>query len=719
MAWKIGISRSLNVSNTGNWDGQAAEDHIFAWAGWPDDPDPGKARKAFLFYNSDAPENKGSYKFPIADVVDGELVVERSGLAAAASRLSQKISDVPEELIAKAVKIKDYYFAKANKESKKKSETDEGVWDFVITKASLGADGVKRWAATVSKFEVDGEGDEVTKAFYEKVIDKIDKGIHPYPALVVSHYDDGRADVALEPVPEVFKAGIATALYVDGDKPKAKGIFTDSPLGNAAYEAIKSDLASKLPHEERARISMAFRPDIDNGIEKADDGHLKYTDGIIRHFALTRVPIVKETEIMVQKSSVVRKTRFDDAKTIVGEELATELDKAYKSISKSKSATEDTLIEKAKTGDAAQKHMINGKFSMGDCISTKLSEGKDRKQAIAICLSMAQDKPTLKMDMMEMFDIEACKQEYIDKGFSVAAAEAACMSQMMKLNDMMQGEGETTMNMQKAALAPTLSEAIALYVKEGKTSEEATKLYKSEEAVKARILDAAQRGDLDAIVKAVVSDDEITIVKANEDAEKVAEVAAKSVNQTAVQEKSETVEKTEATEATTGESKLDKSEVTEVEKGVEKTEPNKEKAETASTETANPTDSLITMFKATLANEALSRTEKTAVLNTVLDQLGSIAKAGIQNTPATAEDQAMLLKSAMQEAMKPVMTQLVLLETKNAELEAIVKSGLVTPRSKQLIHTQQIEKSGITGDTGGALNASQIAEATVRPAIRY
>jgi hypothetical protein len=71
--WKVGAARDLTILERGSWDGAAAGARIFSWAGWDDNPDPAKARKGFLLYDADAPELKGSYKLPFADVVDGEL----------------------------------------------------------------------------------------------------------------------------------------------------------------------------------------------------------------------------------------------------------------------------------------------------------------------------------------------------------------------------------------------------------------------------------------------------------------------------------------------------------------------------------------------------------------------------------------------------------------------------------------------------------------------
>ena len=61
------------------WDGNAAEKRVRAWAGAEDKPNE-RYRKAFLWYDKEAPENFGSYKFPIADVIRGQLKAVPRGI---------------------------------------------------------------------------------------------------------------------------------------------------------------------------------------------------------------------------------------------------------------------------------------------------------------------------------------------------------------------------------------------------------------------------------------------------------------------------------------------------------------------------------------------------------------------------------------------------------------------------------------------------------------
>jgi len=71
------------------WDRAKAEKRVRAWAGGGDDlenMDWRKYRKAFLWYDSEAPENITSYKLQIGDIIDGELyAIPRAIFAAAAA----------------------------------------------------------------------------------------------------------------------------------------------------------------------------------------------------------------------------------------------------------------------------------------------------------------------------------------------------------------------------------------------------------------------------------------------------------------------------------------------------------------------------------------------------------------------------------------------------------------------------------------------------------
>lgn len=107
MAWRVGADRDLPIEYRDEWDGQAAQDSIFEWAGWPDEPNEERARRCFLTYDDEEPENKGSYKLPFAMVIDGEPYAIDAGITAAAQRLSQ--TDIPDDVMERAGNVIDHY----------------------------------------------------------------------------------------------------------------------------------------------------------------------------------------------------------------------------------------------------------------------------------------------------------------------------------------------------------------------------------------------------------------------------------------------------------------------------------------------------------------------------------------------------------------------------------------------------------------------------------
>ena len=116
-AWKVGVARDLPIAERGTaWDADAAKARIFNWAGWPNDPNPSKARRAFLVYDSENEENIGAYKLPIADVVGGALKVVDVALGPAASRLPQ--TDAPADVLDRARAALDGYYDKLRESEK-------------------------------------------------------------------------------------------------------------------------------------------------------------------------------------------------------------------------------------------------------------------------------------------------------------------------------------------------------------------------------------------------------------------------------------------------------------------------------------------------------------------------------------------------------------------------------------------------------------------------
>ena len=97
--WRIGGDPDLELLDDDSWDGDAARDAMVRLAGGdPEDEDFDWSilRRGHVIYNAAAPRLLGSYKFPFAKVVDGELRASRRGLVAVLQRAPQ--ADVPQRL---------------------------------------------------------------------------------------------------------------------------------------------------------------------------------------------------------------------------------------------------------------------------------------------------------------------------------------------------------------------------------------------------------------------------------------------------------------------------------------------------------------------------------------------------------------------------------------------------------------------------------------------
>lgn len=220
-------------------------------------------------------------------------------------------------------------------------------WSMYITKASLGRDGIMRWAGTASDVLPD-RADERTSL--ELFRDFIERAEGEPPFVSVSHYPR-----------EAGEAGMVSALYIDGQKFKAKGQFHDTSLGRAAFEAVRRDMLDGTPPEKRIRFSIGFfdlahrhgdklyirQGPTDCPMCNAGLGDKVYVKGKLDHLALTRVPCNPRTDVRLEVKSMT--TRKQDASDIIGEELAEEMDERAKLVGKSETPELVIKVEEPST----------------------------------------------------------------------------------------------------------------------------------------------------------------------------------------------------------------------------------------------------------------------------------------------------------------------------------------------------------------------------------
>jgi hypothetical protein len=260
---------------------------------------------------------------------------------------------------------------------------------LTITKASLGPDGSMRWQATASDTGPDNYGERTSLGLFRDWIERIEKNITvPFlppprrPFLGVSHYPS---------LDDFGEAGATERMFIDGDQFKASGPFLDTPIGKALFQAVRQELEmirhsghvvgdhSPPAHyagrdsqiiQEPIRISAAWwdlqhshgtfvftRKSLQDmcPVCAQGTGDKIYLKGQLDHFAGTRVPVHPRTALELEEKSVKRKTRRADAASIVGEELADELEVRARQLVGKAETDDDTpegLIIKAEGDDA-------------------------------------------------------------------------------------------------------------------------------------------------------------------------------------------------------------------------------------------------------------------------------------------------------------------------------------------------------------------------------
>lgn len=227
--------------------------------------------------------------------------------------------------------------------------------------------GEMKWRAVASDTNEDTYKDEMSLELYSDFMQRIESEERPpepfcsdfwaggVPYLSVSHYPDLNGNGVPGDVGKVF---------MDGDKLKGLGTFSDTPLGRACWKSVRKDLLSEERAEasDKVRISIAFldweheHKKTGFVFERSEEGSMcpecfeelinsivsdeepegkKFLKGHLVHLAMTRVPVNRRTLMEVDKSMAEEiKTQVEDAASIVGEDEAEKL---------AELAAEDTL----------------------------------------------------------------------------------------------------------------------------------------------------------------------------------------------------------------------------------------------------------------------------------------------------------------------------------------------------------------------------------------
>ena len=218
--------------------------------------------------------------------------------------------------------------------------------DMFITKVVRDRQsGVRRWFATSSGIKRDQYNERMSVELFDDFIRRIEEKEKPPEMFMSSAWQGGLPYLGVAHYLDLDGFGIAgdtEQVWRDRTVFKAKGTFRDTPLADASYNAIDNDIKNRVAPENRVRVSIAF---VDWGHEHEGQGHFErkslidrcgyceqdigekiYRKGHLVHFAQTRRPAYLETEIQLEARSMTKSKRQDDATSIVGEELADEME---------------------------------------------------------------------------------------------------------------------------------------------------------------------------------------------------------------------------------------------------------------------------------------------------------------------------------------------------------------------------------------------------------
>ena len=220
-----------------------------------------------------------------------------------------------------------------------------GSYEGMLTRVA-DRDGVITWRTTCSDDGVDVYATRMTTDLHDDFIRRA--ATRGMPFLTIAHYN------------QIARIGRATKLYRDGRRLKAEGVFFTTEeisrqngqepdgltlrLARAAAETALQE-QNVLPRLRKVRTSIGFKP---LGAASEDLGVLAYTKGYLPEITMTSHPGNSRVDFGAQQRSGDMQTRISpefmqfDASTIVGEELAAELDKRLrKMVGESRSTGDD------------------------------------------------------------------------------------------------------------------------------------------------------------------------------------------------------------------------------------------------------------------------------------------------------------------------------------------------------------------------------------------
>lgn len=239
-------------------------------------------------------------------------------------------------------------------------KADVQEFSMAIVKASYDkSTSTRRWRAVASDTDEDSYKDSMSLELFSDFLHRIEEETSPPEEFRSDFWSGGKPYLSVSHYPDLNGKGVpgpVDSVYVDGNRLKATGRFDDTPIGRACFESICTDLYGEepVPDDEKIRISIAFldwkhkhkstgfifersedKPICPECIRELLEGEYdgrEFLRGHLIHLGMTRVPVNKRTDMEVERSMTTRK---EDAASIIGEELAEELEEETKMVGKS------------------------------------------------------------------------------------------------------------------------------------------------------------------------------------------------------------------------------------------------------------------------------------------------------------------------------------------------------------------------------------------------
>jgi len=294
----------------------------------------------------------------------------------------ESMGDMPADLATKEEQTKTY----EGKSMLKQDVIPSGiVKSLFITKVTRNSTtGEMRFFAKASGVDLDAYGERMSKPLFNDFIKRAESREAPPPQFTSDAWNGGLPYLGVAHYLDLGGDGIAgdvESIWVDGDIFKAKGRFRDNKLGRAVYKSVSEDIANNVPDDERVRISIAF---LDYGhshdgtgewvMRNLGDkcpycmegiGNKIYKSGHLIHLAATRVPAYADTSLEIELEERSMKTKKQDAESIIGEDLAEELDqKSTSFVNRSESGL--SLVVRMDEGEDEEDEEMDKKKKKGD-----------------------------------------------------------------------------------------------------------------------------------------------------------------------------------------------------------------------------------------------------------------------------------------------------------------------------------------------------------------